>query len=108
MGEATFSSCGSASGFSTFHLDVPGMTGRLPNNTFLANRNLTKVTLRIPKVDTIACHWNRGTFDNFLAETDVSDWDFSSVQSFYRKREDEGYLFRWSKFHGTLRVSALK
>ena len=108
MGEATFSSCGSASGFTTFHLDAPDMTGQLPNNTFLSHRNLTKVTLRIPKVDAIYCYWDRKTFDNFLAETDVSDWDLSSVQSFYRKRENEGYLFRWSKFHGTMRVPALK
>ncbi len=108
MGDATFLSCGSTSGFTTFRLEAPDMAGRLPNNTFLANRNLTKVTLRIPRVDAISCYWKRGTFDNFLAETDVSDWDLSSLQSFYRKREDEGYLFRWSKFHGTMRVPALK
>lgn len=108
MDVATFASCGSRSGFTTFRLVAPEMTGQLPNNTFLANTHLTKVLLRIPKVDAVYCYWNRKAFDNFLAETDVSDWDFSSVQSFYNKRESEGYLFRWSKFHGTLRVPALK
>ena len=108
MDVATFASCGSRSGFTTFRLVAPEMTGQLPNNTFLANTHLTKVLLRIPKVDAVYCYWNRNAFDNFLAETDVSDWDFSSVQSFYNKRESEGYLFRWSKFHGTLRVPALK
>ena len=108
MDVATFASCGSRSGFTTFRLVAPEMTGQLPNNTFLANTHLTKVLLRIPKVDAVYCYWNRNAFDNFLAETDVSDWDLSSVQSFYRKRKDEGYLFRWSKFRGTLRVPALK
>lgn len=108
MDVATFASCGSRSGFTTFRLVAPEMTGQLPNNTFLANTHLKKVLLRIPKVDAVYCYWEREAFDNFLAETDVSDWDLSSVQSFYRKREDEGYLFRWSKFHGTLRVPALK
>ena len=108
MDVATFASCGSRSGFTTFRLVAPEMTGQLPNNTFLANTHLKKVLLRIPKVDAVYCYWEREAFDNFLAETDVSDWDFSSVQSFYNKRESEGYLFRWSKFHGTLRVPALK
>lgn len=108
MDVATFASCGSRSGFTTFRLVAPEMTGQLPNNTFLANTHLTKVLLQIPKVDAVYCYWNRNAFDNFLAETDVSDWDLSSVQSFYRKRKDEGYLFRWSKFYGTLRVPALK
>ena len=108
MGEATFASCGSRSGFKTFRLVAPEMTGQLPNNTFLANTHLKKVLLRIPKVDAVYCYWNRNAFDDFLAETDVSDWDLSSVQSFYRNRDSEGYLFRWSKFHGTLRVPALK
>lgn len=108
MDVATFASCGSVSGFTTFRLVAPEMTGQLPNNTFLANTHLTKVLLQIPKVDAVYCYWNRNAFDNFLAETDVSDWDLSSVQSFYRKRKDEGYLFRWSKFYGTLRVPALK
>ena len=108
MDDATFASCGSVSGFTTFRLVAPEMTGTLPNNTFLGNTHLTKVLLQIPKVDAVYCYWNRNAFDNFLAETDVSDWDLSSVQSFYRKREDEGYLFRWSKFHGTMRVPALK
>lgn len=108
MDVATFASCGSRSGFTTFRLVAPEMTGQLPNNTFLANTHLKKVLLRIPKVDAVYCYWNRNAFDNFLAETDVSDWDLSSVQSFYRKRDSEGYLFRWSKFHGTLRVPALK
>lgn len=108
MDVATFASCGSVSGFKTFRLVAPEMTGQLPNNTFLSNTHLTKVLLRIPKVDAVYCYWEREAFDNFLAETDVSDWDLSSVQSFYRKRKDEGYLFRWSKFHGTLRVPALK
>ena len=108
MDVATFASCGSRSGFTTFRLVAPEMTGQLPNNTFLANTHLKKVLLRIPKVDAVYCYWEREAFDNFLAETDVSDWDLSSVQSFYRKRDSEGYLFRWSKFHGTLRVPALK
>ena len=108
MDVATFASCGSRSGFTTFRLVAPEMTGQLPNNTFLANTHLKKVLLRIPKVDAVYCYWNRNAFDNFLAETDVSDWDLSSVQSFYRNRDSEGYLFRWSKFRGTLRVPALK
>lgn len=108
MDVATFASCGSVSGFKTFRLVAPEMTGQLPNNTFLANTHLKKVLLRIPKVDAVYCYWNRNAFDNFLAETDVSDWDLSSVQSFYRNRDSEGYLFRWSKFRGTLRVPALK
>ena len=108
MDVATFASCGSRSGFTTFRLVAPEMTGPLPNNTFLANTHLTNVLLRIPKVDAIYCYWKREAFDNFLAETDVSDWDLSSVQSFYGNRDSEGYLFRWSKFHGTLRVPALK
>lgn len=108
MDVATFASCGSGSGFKTFRLVAPEMTGPLPNNTFLANTHLTNVLLRIPKVDAIYCYWKREAFDNFLAETDVSDWDLSSVQSFYGNRDSEGYLFRWSKFHGTLRVPALK
>lgn len=108
MDVATFASCGSVSGFTTFRLVAPEMTGQLPNNTFLANTHLKKVLLRIPKVDAVYCYWNRNAFDNFLAETDVSDWDLSSVQSFYRNRDSEGYLFRWSKFRGTLRVPALK
>ena len=108
MDVATFASCGSRSGFTTFRLVAPEMTGQLPNNTFLANTHLTKVMLQIPKVDAVYCYWEREAFDNFLAETDVSDWDLSSVQSFYRKRDSEGYLFRWSKFRGTLRVPVLK
>ncbi len=108
MDTATFQSCGNSSGFKTFRLVAPEMTGPLPNNTFLVNTHLTKVLLRIPKVDAIYCYWKREAFDNFLAETDVSDWDLSSVQSFYGNRDSEGYLFRWSKFHGTLRVPALK
>ena len=108
MDVATFASCGSVSGFKTFRLVAPEMTGQLPNNTFLANTHLKKVLLRIPKVDAVYCYWNRNAFDNFLAETDVSDWDLSSVQSFYRNRDSEGYLFRFSKFRGTMRLPALQ
>ena len=55
MDTATFQSCGNSSGFKTFRLVAPEMTGPLPNNTFLVNTHLTKVLLRIPKVDAIYC-----------------------------------------------------
>ncbi len=105
MDAATFQGCGLRS----FALTAPEMTGDLPNNTFAYNANLKKVTLKIPKVARIMCYWPRSGFDDFLSATDVSDWDLSAVQSFYRAdKESEGYLFRWTKFCGTLRVPALK
>ena len=105
MDAATFQGCG----FRSFTLTAPEMTGDLPNNTFAYNANLKKVTLKIPKVARIMCYWPRSGFDAFLSETDVSDWDLSALQSFYlADKESEGYLFRWTKFCGTMRVPSLK
>lgn len=110
MGEATFLSCGSSSGFKTFRLVAPEMTGDLPNNTFLINTHLTKVMLQIPKVTRLGGYWNRTGYDNFMAETDVSDWDLAAVQALYHSDDKaaNSWLFRFSKFRGTMRLPSLQ
>ncbi len=114
MDSETFQSCGNKSGFKDFRIVAPEMTGTLPNNTFLVNTHLTKVTLRIPKVTRLGGYWNRTGYDNFMAETDVSDWDLAAVQMLYHydgnrdDRKADSYLFRFSKFRGTMRLPALQ
>ncbi len=110
MDTETFQSCGQTSGFKDFRLAAPEMTGDLPNNTFLGNTHLTKVTLQIPKVTRLGGYWNRTGYDNFMAETDVSDWDLASVQKLYHSDEKtaNSWLFRYSKFRGTMRLPSLK
>ena len=110
MGEATFLSCGSSSGFTTFRLVAPEMTGDLPNNTFLVNTHLTKVMLQIPKVTRLGGYWKRTGYDNFMAETDVSDWDLAAVQALYHSDDKaaNSWLFRFSKFRGTMRLPSLR
>lgn len=109
----TFQGCGSSSGFTTFRLVAPEMTGDLPNNTFLVNTHLTKVMLQIPKVTRLGGYWKRTGYDNFMAETDVSDWDLAAVQKLYHRdgnedRKANSWLFRFSKFRGTMRLPALQ
>lgn len=114
MDTATFQGCGSSSGFTTFRLVAPEMTGDLPNNTFLVNTHLTKVMLQIPKVTRLGGYWKRTGYDNFMAETDVSDWDLAAVQKLYHHdgnvedRKANSWLFRFSKFRGTMRLPALQ
>lgn len=114
MDSETFQGCGSSSGFTTFRLVAPEMTGDLPNNTFLVNTHLTKVLLRIPKVTRLGGYWKRTGYDNFMAETDVSDWDLAAVQKLYHRdgnvedRKANSWLFRFSKFRGTMRLPALQ
>lgn len=114
MDASTFHTCGSASGFTTFRLVAPEMTGDLPNNTFLVNTHLTKVLLQIPKVTRLGGYWKRTGYDNFMAETDVSDWDLAAVQKLYHRdgnvedRKANSWLFRFSKFRGTMRLPALQ
>lgn len=114
MDTATFQSCGSSSGFTTFRLVAPEMTGDLPNNTFLVNTHLTKVMLQIPKVTRLGGYWKRTGYDNFMAETDVSDWDLAAVQKLYHHdgnvedRKANSWLFRFSKFRGTMRLPSLQ
>ena len=113
MDSETFQSCGAYSGFKDFRIVAPELTDTLPNNTFLINTYLTKVTLRIPKVTRLGGYWNRTGYDNFMAETDVSDWDLASVQMLYHydgnttDRQAASYLFRFSKFRGTMRLPSL-
>ena len=114
MDIATFQGCGNSSGFTTFRLVAPEMTGDLPNNTFLVNTHLTKVMLQIPKVTRLGGYWKRTGYDNFMAETDVSDWDLAAVQKLYHRdgnvedRKANSWLFRFSKFRGTMRLPALQ
>ena len=114
MDSETFQGCGSSSGFTTFRLVAPEMTGDLPNNTFLVNTHLTKVLLRIPKVTRLGGYWKRTGYDNFMAETDVSDWDLAAVQKLYHHdgnvedRKANSWLFRFSKFRGTMRLPSLQ
>ena len=110
MDVATFQSCGNSSGFTTFRLVAPEMTGDLPNNTFLINTHLTKVMLQIPKVTRLGGYWNRTGYDNFMAETDVSDWDLAAVQALYHSNDKaaNSWLFRFSKFRGTMRLPSLQ
>ena len=114
MDTATFQGCGSSSGFTTFRLVAPEMTGDLPNNTFLVNTHLTKVLLQIPKVTRLGGYWKRTGYDNFMAETDVSDWDLAAVQKLYHHdgnvedRKANSWLFRFSKFRGTMRLPSLQ
>ena len=110
MDVATFQSCGNSSGFKTFRLVAPEMTGDLPNNTFLINTHLTKVMLQIPKVTRLGGYWNRTGYDNFMAETDVSDWDLAAVQALYHSNDKaaNSWLFRFSKFRGTMRLPSLQ
>ena len=114
MDSETFQGCGSSSGFTTFRLVAPEMTGDLPNNTFLVNTHLTKVMLQIPKVTRLGGYWKRTGYDNFMAETDVSDWDLAAVQKLYHRdgnvedRKANSWLFRFSKFRGTMRLPALQ
>ncbi len=114
MDSETFQGCGSSSGFTTFRLVAPEMTGDLPNNTFLVNTHLTKVMLQIPKVTRLGGYWKRTGYDNFMAETDVSDWDLAAVQKLYHHdgnvedRKANSWLFRFSKFRGTMRLPSLQ
>lgn len=114
MDSETFQGCGSSSGFTTFRLVAPEMTGDLPNNTFLVNTHLTKVLLQIPKVTRLGGYWKRTGYDNFMAETDVSDWNLAAVQKLYHHdgnvedRKANSWLFRFSKFRGTMRLPALQ
>ncbi|MDO5314324.1 MAG: leucine-rich repeat protein [bacterium] len=114
MDSETFQSCGAYSGFKDFRIVAPELTDTLPNNTFLINTYLTKVMLRIPKVTRLGGYWNRTGYDNFMAETDVSDWDLASVQMLYHydgnrdDRKADSFLFRFSKFRGTMRLPSLK
>lgn len=114
MDSETFQGCGSSSGFTTFRLVAPEMTGDLPNNTFLVNTHLTKVMLQIPKVTRLGGYWKRTGYDNFMAETDVSDWDLAAVQKLYHRdgnvedRKANSWLFRFSKFRGTMRLPSLQ
>ena len=114
MDSETFQGCGSSSGFTTFRLVAPEMTGDLPNNTFLVNTHLTKVMLQIPKVTRLGGYWKRTGYDNFMAETDVSDWDLAAVQKLYHRdgnvedRKANSWLLRFSKFRGTMRLPALQ
>ena len=114
MDSETFQGCGNSSGFTTFRLVAPEMTGDLPNNTFLVNTHLTKVLLQIPKVTRLGGYWKRTGYDNFMAETDVSDWDLAAVQKLYHRdgnvedRKANSWLFRFSKFRGTMRLPALQ
>ncbi|MGN0832260.1 MAG: leucine-rich repeat protein [Kiritimatiellia bacterium] len=112
MSENTFQSCGSKSGFSTFRLHAPDMTGDLPNNTFLVSRAPTRLDLKIPKVTCLGGYWKRGGYVDFLKDTDVSDWDLSSVRLIstagHMGKTSPGWLLRWSKFRGTMRLPSLK
>lgn len=114
MDTETFQGCGSSSGFTTFRLVAPEMTGDLPNNTFLVNTHLTKVLLQIPKVTRLGGYWKRTGYDNFMAETDVSDWNLAAVQKLYHHdgnvedRKANSWLFRFSKFRGTMRLPSLQ
>ena len=114
MDSETFQGCGSSSGFTTFRLVAPEMTGDLPNNTFLVNTHLTKVLLQIPKVTRLGGYWKRTGYDNFMAETDVSDWNLAAVQKLYHHdgnvedRKANSWLFRFSKFRGTMRLPSLQ
>ena len=114
MDSETFQSCGRYSGFTTFRLVAPEMTGDLPNNTFLVNTHLTKVLLQIPKVTRLGGYWKRTGYDNFMAETDVSDWNLAAVQKLYHHdgnvedRKANSWLFRFSKFRGTMRLPSLQ
>ncbi len=109
MANATFQNCGS---HRRFVLHAPDMTGDLPNNTFLSSSGPKVVDLKIPKVTCIGGYWIRSDYDNFLSETDVSDWDLSSVQFIatgsHKGQYDPGYLFRWGSFRGTMRLPSLK
>ena len=101
-------------GFESFCLVAPEMTGAFPNNTLAGNDNLKKVTLRVPKVEAIAdlrLAFNWAEIGAFLSETDVSDWDLSSVRTIAQDEKDPEHAscpFRRTKFRGTLRVPALK
>ena len=101
-------------GFESFCLVAPEMTGAFPNNTLAGNDNLRKVTLRVPKVEAIAdlrLAFNWAEIGAFLSETDVSDWDLSSVRTIAQSETDPEHAscpFRRTKFRGTLRVPALK
>ena len=110
MDVATFQSCGHSSGFTTCRLVAPEMTGDLPNNTFLVNTHLTKVMLKIPKVTRLGGYWNRTGYDNFMAETDVSDGDLAAVQALYNADDKaaNSWLFRFSKCRGTIRLPSLQ
>ena len=110
MDTATFQGCGNSSGFTTFRLVAPEMTGDLPNNTFLVNTHLTKVLLRIPKVTRLGGYWKRTGYDNFMAETDVTGWDLAAVQALYHSDDKaaSSWLFRFSKFRGTMRLPSLQ
>ena len=114
MDSETFQGCGRSSGFTTFRLVAPEMTGDLPNNTFLSNTHLTKVLLRIPKVTRLGGYWKRTGYDNFMAETDVTGWDLAAVQKLYHydgnveDRKANSWLFRFSKFRGTMRLPSLQ
>ena len=110
MDTETFQSCGFNSGFTELRLVAPELTGDLPNNTIAYARCLKKVTLQIPKVTRLGGYWNRTGYDNFMSETDVSDWDLSSLQKLYDndKTTQQSFLFRFSKFRGTMRLPSLK
>ncbi len=112
MANATFQQCGTTSGFNRFVLHAPEMTGDLPNNTFLNWSRPKIVDLKIPKVTCIGGYWGRDGYVDFLSDTDVSDWDLSSVQQISitggNKKTEMGYFFRWSKFRGTMRLPGLK
>lgn len=111
MGSASFQGCGSTSGFGTFRLEAPNMTGELPNNTFLTSRAPTNVILRIPNVTCIGGYWSRTGYVDFMKDTDVTDWDVSSVQKIQitsgHAKGTMGYFFRYSKFRGTLNLPSL-
>lgn len=112
MQSGSFQGCGGYSGFSTFRLHAPNMTGDLPNNTFLVSRGPTVLDLKIPKVTCFGGYWARSGYVDFLKDTDVGNWDLSSVQlistSGSSKKTDGSWIFRYSKFRGTMRLPSLK
>lgn len=112
MAGSTFQGTGLTSGHNIFHIVAPNMAGELPNNTFLSSRCPRVLELKIPKVTCLAGYWSRTGYDDFLADTDVSDWDLSSVQSMAngssQPKTASGWIFRWGSYRGTMHLPSLK
>ncbi len=112
MSTATFQQ----SGIQRFILHAPNMEGDLPNNTFTYCWNLHYVDLKVPKVRCLGGYWDWGPDNSYrswyLKDTDVSDWDVSSVQmiatGWSNNKTDSGWILRNGAFRGTLRLPSMK
>ena len=107
------------SSVTSLYIDEPNVTGIILNNTFL-NTVTKNFALMAPKLTAIGGSTSAFNKD-FIASTDVSDWDLSGIRHFVdstvswnetpqassSKDSNGSYMFRNKKFRGVLRLPSI-